>query len=80
MIKTDKPLRQQTKSSRSASRENIDHVDEMTYVFMSDIDESSTTTSQEAGAVSKSSKPLPPPKMKPNLAYDEVKIPEVEQS
>ena len=79
MIKTDKPLRQQTKSSRSASRENIDHVGEMTYVFMSDIDESSTT-SQEAGAVSKSAKPLPPPKIKPNLAYDEVKIPEVEQS
>ena len=54
MIKTDKPLRQQTKSSRSASRENIDHVGEMTYVFMCDINESSTTTSQEAGAVSKS--------------------------
>ena len=80
MMKTDRPLRQpKSSSSRSAGGESIGDVAQMTYEFMND--ESSVATTQAAAAVIRSTaKPLPAPKIKQNLAYGKVKLPEAEQN
>lgn len=77
MMKTagESAVPRQPKRPRSATGENITEVGQlqMTYEFMGN--ESSATT----GAVaSKSAKPLPAPKIKQNLAYGKVKMPEPE--
>lgn len=65
MMKTDTPLRQQPKSSRSATEEKSADVDELTwtYEFMSD-ESAATTYTQTAAATNKSAKPIPAPKIK----------------
>ena len=75
MMKTagESAVPRQPKRPRSATGENIAEVGQMTYEFMSD--ESSATTQ---AAASKSAKPLPAPKIKQNLAYGKVKMPESE--
>ena len=62
----------QQKRPKSATGQNIAEVVQMTYEFC---DENSTSTQ---AAASKSAKPLPAPKIKQNLAYGKVKIPEAE--
>jgi hypothetical protein len=80
MVKTageSAPRQLQPKRSRSAraTGEGIAEVGQMTYEFMPESDESTVTT-----GASKSSKPLPAPKLKQNLAYGkvDVKMPEAE--
>ena len=71
MIKTDESSRQ-PKSSRSArDGESCADLAQMTYEFMSDENSAATATS---------ARPIPAPKLKQNLAYGKVKVPEAGQN
>ena len=71
MIKIDESSRQ-PKSSRSArDGESGADLAQMTYEFMSDENSAVTATS---------ARPIPAPKLKQNLAYGKVKVPEAGQN
>lgn len=74
MVKTDKSARQRRNSMTATGEGIAADVEQMTYEFVSDDKDAAT------GASNKSAKPLPAPRIKQNLAYDNVRLSEAEQN